>query len=590
MHSSIDGVAGRLDRTPTPFAIIQEVAQRRQDHPALIYMRSAGDPEPIVVTYGELVGQTARAIGALRTLGIAEDEGIAILLPAIPEAVVALLAASSVGVAFPLNLLLAPEAMRAQLELANVRAAFVLGAHPVLDAGARLRQAAQYLPALETIVEVPTGTGEGKGTWAAFLGSSPPDGSFVGDPDRIAALFHTGGTTGEPKLAELSARNIAAGALMMSAATRWNENDRICSGLPIFHVGGAISCGLNALSTGATWIFPGLLGARDPDVVRRIWKLLDDAQASVLAMVPTSLAAIVDVPVGDANLSALRAVCTGASPLPRELGMRIEAKLDRPVCQIYGMTELSGCCTAQPCDGQFREPAVGFAPPLLDVELRGTDGRKAERGEVCLRGPNSFKGYRSAAGRSGVPVEGWVASGDLGSLLADGQLRLLGRSKDVIIRGGHNIDPLLIEEIAQQHPAVRVAAAAPMPDAYAGELPVLYVALKAGSKATEEEIEVFVSERIAEPPARPKRVFIMDDLPLTPFGKIARYKLRQAAAVHRAQKEIGKAEIAELRCDDPTAKTIRVRWREAPDAEALARFVQSAGALGLSIESEHPGE
>jgi fatty-acyl-CoA synthase len=354
----------------------------------------------------------------------------------------------------------------------------------------------------------------------------------------------------------------------------------------MFHVGGAISCGLSVLSSGATLILPSLLGARDPDVVTGIWKLLDDVAASVLVMVPTSLAAIVDIPVGNVAMSALRAVCTGASPLPRELGMRIEAKLGRPVCQIYGMTELSGCCTAQPCDGQFREPGVGFVPPLLELQLRDPDGRGAARGEVYMRGPNSFKGYRSSSGVSGQPNEDWVGSGDLGAFLPDGQLRLLGRSKDIIIRGGHNIDPLMIEEVAQQHPAVRVSAAAPMPDGYAGELPVLYVALKAGHCASEEEIEAFVGERIAEPPARPKRVFIVDDLPLTPLGKIARYKLRQTAALYRAQLEVERMPVAELRCDDATAKIIHVRWRQRPSDEALRDLMKRVGALGLTIETE----
>jgi fatty-acyl-CoA synthase len=574
-------LATRLDRTPTPFSLIEEVAQRRGTHPALIFTRTAADREPVVVTYGQLVEQTTLAIGALRRLDIAEDEGIAILLPAMPEAVVALLAASSVGVAFPLNLLLAAPAMRAQLELARTRAAFVLGPHPSLDVSGRLQRAAADLPGLETIIEIPAGSAGEASSWRAFLDTAPPQSSFAGSPDRVAALFHTGGTTGEPKLAELSARNVAAGALMMAAANCWTQDERICSGLPIFHVGGAISCGLSALSSGATLIFPSLLGARDPEVVRSIWTLLAQSQATVLAMVPTSLAAVVDVPLAGADLSALRAVCTGASPLPRELGTRLETKLRKPVCQIYGMTEMSGCCTAQPCDGRFREPAVGFPPPMLELSLRGSD---AGRGEVHMHGPNAFQGYRTKAGRVVRLPHDWVSSGDLGYSLPDGQLRLTGRSKDVIIRGGHNIDPLMIEEIAQQHPAVRIAAAAPMPDEYAGELPVLYVALKVGAAAAAQDIETFVAQRIAEPPARPKRVFILEDLPLTPFGKIARYKLRQAAAVQRAQDCLAEPEHAELWCEDPAAKTICVRWRQAPAAEVLAGFRKASSLLGLTIE------
>jgi fatty-acyl-CoA synthase len=574
-------LATRLDQSPTPFSLIEEVAQRRGERPALIFMRTAADREPVVVSYRQLLEQVTRAIGALRRLDIGQDEGIAILLPAMPEAFVAFLAASSVGVAFGLNLLLAAPAMRAQLELARTRAAFVLGPHASLDVRDRLQQAAESLPGLQTLIEIPAEAATEASSWRSFLDSAPPQSSFAGSPDRAAALFHTGGTTGEPKLAELSARNVAAGALMMAAANRWTQDDRICSGLPVFHVGGAISCGLSALSSGATLIFPSLLGARDPEVVRSIWTLLERSQASVLAMVPTSLAAVVDVPLAGADLKALRAVCTGASPLTRELGTRLQEKLKKPVCQIYGMTEMSGCCTAQPCDGQFREPAVGFPPPLLEISLRGGE---AGRGEVQMRGPNAFLGYRTKAGKLGRSPEEWVCSGDLGILLADGQLRLMGRSKDVIIRGGHNIDPLMIEEIAQQHAAVRIAAAAPMPDQYAGELPVLYVALKEGAAAIAQDIESFVAQRIAEPPARPRRVFILEDLPLTPFGKIARYKLRQAAAVQRAQECLAEPEHAQLWCEDPAAKTICVRWRRAPAAGVVEEFREASGLLGLTIE------
>src|SRR5690606_3303267 len=133
-------------------------------------------------------------------------------------------------------------------------------------------------------------------------------------------------------------------------------------------------------------------------------------------------------------------------------------------------------------------------------------------------------------GTQGVPVDGWVGSGDLGEVTESGDIRLVGRTKDVIIRSGHNIDPQLIEEVAVQHPDVVQAAAIAMPDGYAGELPILFVTLAAGADSSPAALSEFVNARIAEPPARPRQVIVLDELPLTPIGKVARYQLRQQAA------------------------------------------------------------
>jgi fatty-acyl-CoA synthase len=248
---------------------------------------------------------------------------------------------------------------------------------------------------------------------------------------------------------------------------------------------------------------------------------------------------------------------------------------------MYGMTELSGVCSAQPCDGRFRRPSVGLPAPMIELQIA-----EGAPGEVSLRGPNSFLGYRTSSGRAGAPPDGWVATGDLGALGLDGELRLLGRSKDVIIRGGHNIDPLLIEEVAQQHPAVRIAAAAPMPDAYAGQLPVLYVALSAD--AAPEDIAAFVAARISDPPARPKRVFVLPELPMTPVGKIARYRLRQKAALTALRDAAGPETPADFSCDDPAGRQVRVAWTRPPTADEAARLRGSAESLGLDLVALEP--
>lgn len=577
-----------LEATPTPLAILQRSAATRPSHPALIFLSDPSDRSPRVITYRELADEVEAAQSAFRAAGLTEQESVAILLPGTPESIVAWIAAMATGVAFPMNLLLSSDALGAQLALARARIAVTLGEHPALDVSKRLKIAASRLPALRSIVEISVEEiRSGTHVWKNFaLEQSDASRAGLTDPDRIAALFHTGGTTGEPRLAQLSARNVAAGALMTAAAVGWRADDRVLCGLPLFHVGGAIDTMLGVIAAGATLILPGLLSARDPDFVRRVWALVDETETTLLGLVPTSLAAAVNTPLASANLKTLRAIVTGGSALSPLLARRIEAHVDRPVVQIYGMTETSGIVTAQPLDGLSRSDAVGFPPPLLSLRVRDADGAEVQAGvigEVHVQGPNVFKGYLTAAGTVGVPENHEVISGDLGMIGEDGQLRLLGRSKDVIIRGGHNIDPAMIEDAAYAHSDIRQAGAVSMPDAYAGELPVLYVALHAGAQLSPDEISTFVGSRIAEPPARPRYVCILPELPLTPFGKIARFRLRQLAVQTRVAELLKDFPVDEIVCTDPACKQVRLTWSaSAGDSDRML----AAEALGqLSLES-----
>ncbi|UWN48817.1 Short-chain-fatty-acid--CoA ligase [Alcanivorax sp. ALC70] len=160
----------------------------------------------------------------------------------------------------------------------------------------------------------------------------------------------------------------------------------------------------------------------------------------------------------------------------------------------------------------------------------------------------------------------------------------MGRSKEIIIRSGHNIDPLLIEEVAMQHPSVAQAAAIAMPDAYAGELPVLYAAPTPGATVEHTEILEFVNQRIAEPPARPKHVFVMPELPLTPLGKIARYRLRQDAAEHQARRALAGLGMESIHCSDNTAKRITVTWNADTSADQKANAANLLSELGLFLD------
>jgi len=491
-------------------------------------------------------------------------------------------------------LLLSADAMAPQLALARTRVVVTMGPHPALDVRARVDAALARLSEKPTVVELPLGEpSPGALSWSEFLQSGGGDNSElpVGSDQRGAVLVHTGGSMGSPKLAELSQRNLAAGGLMAAAGFGWRADDRILSSLPLFHVGGAVDAVMSAIAVGATVMFPTALGLRNPEVIARFWTIVDESEATIVASVPTGLAAVAGSPRQDARLSTLRAFVTGGSPLPAELARRLEALSGKPIYQLYGMTESAGIATAQFIDGEFHAPCGGLPVPLarLSIDEPGRPLQPGQRGEIYISGPNVFLGYRSGTGVHDGPVDGWVASGDLGEVTETGEIRIVGRSKDVIIRSGHNIDPLLIEEIAVTHPAVAQAAAIAMPDSYAGELPVLYVVLKPGAEATAEEIVDYVGQRIAEPPARPKAAFILGELPLTPIGKVARYRLRQMAAEQRVRMALqDNPAIAGLECADGSARRIAVRWRaEATESERrqAERIIAELG-LELAAASE----
>jgi fatty-acyl-CoA synthase len=586
---ALESLAARLRATPDLLSMLAASAGQFPERPAVILAGTPDDPSPRSVSYGALVDQAGLVARNLQAGGLQAGDGVAILSPATPEAVAVMVGAAAAGVALPLNPLLSPQAMAAQMRLANTKVAFVAARHPVLDYRERLVAALADTPDVKLVIELPLLQSLEASRWTAIQGVWPQkrgalQARATGSPDRAAALFHTGGTTGEPKLAELSARGVTAGAIMSAAALALVADDRLLVALPLFHVGGAVTSTFAALSVGATVIYCGLLGARDPELVRGVWRALARTQASVLVMVPTSLGAIADVPVAGSDLGRLRGVMTGSSALSPRLAEHIEAKLDRPVCQVFGMTELSGICTAQPLDGRRRRPAVGYPAPMLELTIVPGDGQEAS-GAVVLGGPNLFLGYRTVSGLEGAPQGGRIDSGDLGFLSEDGQLQLTGRRKDIIIRGGHNIDPLMIEDAAYAYPGVGQAAAVAMPDAYAGELPVLYVSLRPGEDVSVPELEDHLRAHISDPVGRPKLVIVLSSLPLTPVGKVARFVLRQAAAERAAKQFLADLPVRGLSCSDTAAKEITVDWRpDATDAEIEDADARLA-ALGLRLGS-----
>jgi fatty-acyl-CoA synthase len=233
----------------------------------------------------------------------------------------------------------------------------------------------------------------------------------------------------------------------------------------------------------------------------------------------------------------IRAAYTGGSVLPTELADAFEAHTGIPVRNILGMTECSGMLTVEPFHVPRTPGSTGLPLPFTQITIEdpasGALLGPGQTGLVVVRGPHVSPGYVGRPSPNDTfRADGALASGDLGRLDQQGRLFITGRAKDVIIRGSHNIDPGAIEDALLEHPAVALAAAVGLPDTYAGELPSVFVTLRPGASATPAELAAFAAERVPEPAAAPKLVWIIEEMPLTPVGKIYKPSLRAQAARH----------------------------------------------------------
>jgi fatty-acyl-CoA synthase len=313
-------------------------------------------------------------------------------------------------------------------------------------------------------------------------------------------------------------------------------------------VAGVLPGALCSLAVGMHVIIPTEALFRNRDVVHNYWRLVAHHRCTLMSGVPTVLAALAGVPLQGADISTLRAVRTGAAPLPPELAQRFEQAFGLHINESLGMTETAGLSTVAPPGLSAPAGCVGWPLPHARariVALNSDDQATThalpagEKGMVLYQGPNLFSGYLDAAETArSFTADGWLITGDVGFIDTQGRLHLSGRAKDLIIRSGHNIDPKVIEDALGAHPAVALCAAVGAPDAYAGELPVAFATLKPGSQVTEAELLAFTAERVDEGPAKPKSITVLNAMPVTNVGKIYKPELRMLASAAVVQKLI----------------------------------------------------
>lgn len=538
-----------LDQRLPERSILDVFIASAENHPTstaiTMVMTGAADEQPRRINYGELLGLIRSAANVFSALG-GPAPGVAYMLPSLIEGHVTLWGAETAGYAVPINFLLQPDSIAELIKASGATILVALGPHPQLDIWEKALELRAQIPGLILIRVSPPGTPTEDGIvdFGAALAAQPADHLIFGDSrggDDVAAYFHTGGTTGVPKLVAHTHRSQLVAALGGAAMCGYRSDDVMTATLPLFHVAGTIVGGLSAFMAGVELVVLSPSGLRNPAIVEGFWRLVAQHKATVVGGVPTAVSALLQVPVGDNDISAVRTGLTGAALLPPAVGARFKEVTGQHLHEILGMTESSGLVSIDPLSGPGAVGSVGWPLPYTQVDVLrlNADGSPGdpcmtdEVGVITITGDHISPGYRDPAHNAGVFDNGRLNSGDLGYKDDQGRLYIAGRSKDLIIRSGHNIDPAMIENAMTTHPAVKLAAAVGMPDAYAGELPVCFVELRPGAEVSMEDLHQHARNCIDERPAWPKHILPIDVIPLTTVGKIHKPTLRCDVATMR---------------------------------------------------------
>jgi fatty-acyl-CoA synthase len=538
------------------YEVFQRSAQCHGNKNALRFL-FAGTPDekPFDYSYRDMLERITQAANLFRHAGIQKQDVVSILLPNVPQYHFALWGAQAAGIANPVNPMLSPEHIIEILNTAKSRALITLAPFPNLHLWQKIQRIAEQIPTLKAIFTIDLnqfiyGSKQPAATPQAFhpeihvadfdLSLAEYNSQHIEhllnlEPEDTACYFHTGGTTGAPKLAVQSHKNQVFSAWMVGQQLQWRENDVMHCGLPLFHVNAPLISGLAPFTTGGEVLMTSPQGFRSDTVISNFWKLVEKYKISFFMAVPTVYLALNKKWSGNTDTSSLKFAACGAAPMPTALISEFEARTNISILEGYGLTEGTVFSTVNPPYGSRLPGSIGIRIPyqamkavqLDDDGNRIRDCQPNEIGTLVIKGPNVFKGYLKESDNKNIWVDDdWLNTGDLGRQDEAGYFWLTGRSKDLIIRGGHNIDPRIIEETLNRHPSVAMAAAVGKPDKKMGETPAAYVTLHEGEKITERELLKFTSENISEHVATPTSLYIIDVMPLTAIGKIYKPALR----------------------------------------------------------------
>jgi long-chain acyl-CoA synthetase len=492
-------------------SVLDRAAAERADHPAVRM-------DDLVLDYSELLDAAGRVTSLLSSAGVAPGDRVAIMLPNVPAFPIAFYGALGAGaVVVPMNPLLKSREVAYYLGDSGAKVLFAW----YTAAGEAAKGAADTGTELVTV--------DDPDMRSVLAGLFPVHTRVERADDDDAVVLYTSGTTGQPKGAELTHANLTRNAALTAGTLINSGTDDVIMGcLPLFHVFG-LTCGLNAtITSGATLtLLPRFDAGHALDVIAR-------DRVTVFEGVPTMYAAMLHHPgSADADTSSLRTCISGGAAMPVEILHSFERTFGCVILEGYGLSETSPVASFNHPNAERKPGSIGT--PVIGVEMRvvGPDGASlgvGEVGEIAIRGHNVMKGYwrKPEATAEAIP-DGWFRTGDLARVDEDGYFFIVDRKKELIIRGGYNVYPREIEEVLYEHPAVAEAAVVGIPHDSLGEEVGAAVALKPGATATPDELRAHVKDRVAAY-KYPRQVWLVDELPKGPTGKILRREVRRPDA------------------------------------------------------------
>ena len=595
------------DMPTTLYQLLASVATRFPNRNAMTFQLTSGPKDPAeTLSWQEFHDQSVQAANLFRSLGVGPTDVVAYLLPNATETALTLIGGGIAGIAAPINPLLAPDQIAAILRESGAKVVVTLRSFPKTDIAQKVNEALAMAPNVTDVLEVdllrylkppkswivplirPKVEKKHQARVQDFqkaIAAQPKMLAFEdATEDRICAYFHTGGTTGMPKLVQHKYSGIIYNG-WLGDKLLFDETDNVICPLPLFHVFACHVILMAMLTSGSHVVFPTPAGYRGDGVFDNFWKLIERWQITFIITVPTAIAALMQRPV-DADISTVKTAFSGSSPLPVELFKRFESETSINIIEGYGLTEATCLVCCNPIDGQKKIGSIGIPFPYSDVQILhcdedGTVNKVCdvdEIGEICVATPGVWAGntYSEPAKNEGLYANGThLRTGDLGRIDGDGYIWITGRAKDLIIRGGHNIDPADIEEALAGHPAVAMAGAIGQPDAYAGEIPCVYVELVADASVSTDELMDFTTRHVKERAAQPKHIEILDELPKTAVGKVFKPDLRKRAITrvfNEALAELGSdAKIVDVAEDKTRGLVAHVEAGTSTDRAAVEK-------------------